>query len=320
MKPTLEFCRDRYREMTRLRALELALTNMSRSGNLRGSLHLATGQEAVPSGACSALSQSDTISVTYRGHGYILAKGCDLYRVVAEILGKRDGLCKGKGGKMHLTDIENGLLGANGIVGGGVGMAVGAALASWQDQSGKVSVTVFGDGTLNQGHVHEAMNMAALWKLPMIFLCENNEYAEMTPLDRSSAVTNLTQRMAAYNIHAVSIDGNDLFEVYHTMTQAVERARKGEGPTFIEAKTYRTCGHYQNDPGTAYRTREEVKEWEAKSPILRFEAQLIAEYGVTPDQLEQWNAESEAEIDEVLKKALAAADPDPAELKEDMFV
>lgn len=320
MKSNQEWCLARYREMVRLQALEKALTALSRSGNLRGSLHLATGQEAVPSGACAALKQDDALSVTYRGHGYILAKGCDFYRVVAEILGKQDGLCKGKGGKMHLTDIENGLLGANGIVGGGIGMAVGAALASHMDSSGKVALTVFGDGTLNQGHSHEAFNIAGLMKLPVIFLCENNLYAEMTPLDRSSANIEPWTRMSAYGIPAVKIDGNDVFAVYDAMTEAVERGRSGGGATFIEAMTYRTCGHYQNDPGTAYRTKEEIAEWEAQSPILRLEAHLKAQFGLTETQLEAIVEDEASVVAEVLHRAQASPDPLASALMEDLYV
>ena len=320
MKDNKLWCLDRYREMLRLQALEQELTSLSRSGNLRGSLHLATGQEAVPSGACAALNQDDAISVTYRGHGYILAKGCDLYKVIAEILGKRDGYCKGKGGKMHITDIENGLLGANGIVGGGIGMAVGAALSAWMEGSTKVAMTVFGDGTLNQGHTHECFNMAGLLKLPIIFLCENNLYAEMTPLDRSSAITEPASRLSAYGIPAVVIDGNDVFAVFEAVSSAVTRARTGGGPTFIEAKTYRTCGHYQNDPGTAYRTKEEVAIWEAQSPILRLETYLNEAFSMTPEELDQIRESERAEVQSILERAKASADPVASELMEDLFV
>ncbi len=312
-----EFKLGLYRQMVRLRALEQRLTKLSRDGQLRGSLHLATGQEAVPAGACAALRKDDTFTVTYRGHGYILAKGVDLNLVVAEILGRATGLNKGKGGKMHLTDPSYGLLGANGIVGGGVGTAVGGALASWMDNSDRVSMTVFGDGTLNQGHTHEALNMAALWNLPMIFLCENNLYAEMTPLSRSTKVTDLTQKMAAYGIEAVSVDGNDPLAVYEVMRKAVEKGRKGKGPTFIEAMTYRTCGHYQNDPGTQYRTPAEIAEWEAQAPIARFEKHLGAKLAA---ELAQINAEEIKVVDAAVDAALAAPAPSIDDLQKDMFV
>jgi acetoin:2,6-dichlorophenolindophenol oxidoreductase subunit alpha len=291
-----------YRQMVRLRALETELTKLSQSGQLRGSLHLAQGQEAVPAGACAALRQDDYLTCTYRGHGYVLAKGCDLDLVIAEILGKASGMCHGKGGKMHLFDPEHGLLGTNGIVGGGVGTAVGAALASWMDGKDQVAMTVFGDGTINQGHVNECFNMAALYQLPMIFLCENNLYAEMTPLDRSHGNTNLTERVAAFGIRTETCDGNNPLEVYETVYRAVQLARSGKGPSFIEAKTYRTIGHYQADPGTAYRTAEEIQTWRDKSPIAILEKELGTAAGPIRE-------EEEKRVATAMKKALAAPDP-----------
>ena len=293
---------DFYRQMVRLRAVENELTKLSQAGQLRGSLHLCQGQEAVPAGACAALRKDDYLTCTYRGHGYVLAKGLDLDLVIREILGKASGLCGGKGGKMHLFDPEFGLLGTNGIVGGGVGTAVGAALASWLDGKDQVAMTVFGDGTINQGHVNECFNMAALYKLPVIFLCENNLYAEMTPLERSHGNTDLCARVASFGIKTDKCDGNDPFLVYETVSRAVERARKGEGPTFIEAMTYRTTGHYQADAGTAYRTADEVAEWRDKSPIAKLEKVLGKAAG--PIALEE---------DERVASAVLAAlkEPDP---------
>ncbi len=305
-----------YRQMLILQHLEKRLMELSQQGILRGSLHLATGQEALPAGACSALKKEDAITVTYRGHGYVLAKGCDINRVVAEILGRRTGLCKGKGGKMHLTDIENGLLGANGIVGGGIATAVGAALSFHIDGADRIAMTVFGDGTLNQGATHEAMNMASLWKLPVIFLCENNLYAEMTPLSESAPVTELTKRMAAYDIRALRIDGNDVMAVRETVADARRRAVKGEGPTFIEAMTYRTCGHYQNDPGTAYRSKAEVAEWQEKSPITRLRQQLDES---KVNGLKAIEDGAMKVVEDAIAFALASPEPNVSELKEDLF-
>lgn len=312
----VQFKLDLYRQMVRMRSLEEALTKLSRDGQLRGSLHLAQGQEAVPAGACAALRRDDYLTCTYRGHGYVLAKGADLDAVVAEILGRSSGLNKGKGGKMHLMDPAVGLLGANGIVAGGIGTAVGAALASWMDGSDRVSMTVFGDGTINQGHAHEALNMAALWQLPVIFLCENNLFAEMTALSDSSRVTDLCARMASYGIPARRVDGNDAVAVYDAVSGAVAKARAGGGPSFIEAMTYRTCGHYQNDPGTSYRTADEVKDWEARSPILRMEKMLR---NAGSKDLSRVRSEESAAVDAAVAKALAAPMPDPATLTEDMF-
>lgn len=305
-----------YLQMCRMRALESSLTQLSQSGDLRGSLHLAMGQEALPAGACAALRPDDSITVTYRGHGYVIAKGCDLTAVVSEILGRKTGLCKGKGGKMHLTDLSRGLLGANGIVGGGVGTAVGAALASWMDGADRVSMAVFGDGTLNQGHVHECLNMAGLYRLPVIFLCENNDFAEMTALRDSTAVTDLCVKMAAYGIPAQRIDGNDAFEVYGAVSRAVERARTGQGPLFIEAITYRTCGHYQNDPGTSYRSRSEIKAWEARSPFVRF----ANDSGFSKAKLDSIDQAARREVAEAVAKAMAAPFPEESELYEGVFL
>ena len=293
---------DFYRQMVRLRAVENELTKLSQTGQLRGSLHLCQGQEAVPAGACAALRKDDYLTCTYRGHGYVLR----------EILGKASGLCKGKGGKMHLFDPEFGLLGTNGIVGGGVGTAVGAALASWIDGKDQVALTVFGDGTLNQGHVSECFNMAALYKLPVIFLCENNLYAEMTPLERSHGNTDLCARVAGFGIKTDKCDGNDPFLVYDAVHKAVERARKGEGPTFIEAMTYRTIGHYQADPGTQYRTPEEIAQWKEKSPISKLEK-------VIGNAAEAIREEEENRVSEAMQSALKQPDPSPTHALTEVF-
>lgn len=302
-------------QMVKIRSLERELTRMSQSGRLRGSLHLASGQEACPAGACSALRKDDAFTVTYRGHGYAICKGVDFDAIVAEILGKESGLCHGRGGKMHLMDLEFGLLGANGIVGGGVGTAAGAALASKMDGSGRVAMTVFGDGTLNQGHTMEVLNMAGLWKLPIIFLCENNLYAEMTPLERSTAVTELTKKMGAFGIDAVRIDGNDAFAVHEAVAAAADKARKGGGPTFIEAMTYRVVGHYQNDPGTGYRTQAEIKSWQAKDPI----ALLARELKLSDKELSAIEERQEEIVKAAIDRAVAAADPAPANLDQEVF-
>ncbi|MBX3118661.1 MAG: thiamine pyrophosphate-dependent dehydrogenase E1 component subunit alpha [Fimbriimonadaceae bacterium] len=307
-----------YRQMMLMRHVEEQLTAASQSGDLRGSLHLATGQEALPAAACAALRPDDYLTCTYRGHGYVLAKGCDLTRVLAEILGRESGLGRGKGGKMHLTDLDHGLLGANGIVGGGVPTAVGAAMSAKIDGNGRLAMTVFGDGTINQGAVHEALNMAGLWKLPVIFLCENNLYAEMTPLSRSSAITQVSDRVAGYGIHALRIDGNDALAVYDAVWLSAERARKGQGPTFIEAMTYRTSGHYQAD-SESYRTKKEVAEWEAKSPILRFAKELTARKVCTAKELESLSADALAEVQAAYKAALASPELTVESWKEDVF-
>ncbi|MCU0316946.1 MAG: thiamine pyrophosphate-dependent dehydrogenase E1 component subunit alpha [Fimbriimonadaceae bacterium] len=300
------------RQMATLQALERELTTLSQSGRLRGSLHLAQGQEAVPAGACAALQPSDYLTATYRGHGYVLAKGCSLDGVLAEILGKATGLACGKGGKMHLFDLSHGLLGTNGIVGAGVGSVVGAALTAKMDRNGRVGLTVFGDGAINQGHVHEAMNMAALYQLPVIFLCENNLYAEMTPLHRSHGNVNLLERASSYGMDAIQVDGNDPFKVYEVVKKAVDLGRSGGGPTFIEALTYRTVGHYQADAGTSYRTLEEIEEWRQNSPIKRLSARI------GPDA-EKIIDEADELVHEAVERALGSPDPDPATALQGVF-
>lgn len=308
-----------YRTMVSLRHLERRLTDLSQQGVLRGSLHLATGQEALPAGTCASLQPDDYMTVTYRGHGYILAKGCDPRQVVAEILGRKGGLCKGKGGKMHLTDLPNGLLGANGIVAAGIPVAVGAAMSAQIDGKDRISVAVFGDGALNQGVAHESLNMAGLWKLPVLFLCENNLYAEMTPLTESAAVTKLSNRVSGYGIKSIEVDGNDVLAVREAVKLARRHVASGKGPVFIEAMTYRTCGHYQNDPGTAYRTKEEVDAWIRQSPIVRFEEHL-RKNGFAGGDIDAITREAEEAMEAAIAWALESPEPSEGDLTEDLFV
>lgn len=295
-----------FRRMIGLRHLENALTELSAAGHLRGSLHLCQGQEACPAGACAALQKEDALTATYRGHGYVLAKGTALELVVAEILGRATGLCKGKGGKMHLFDPEHGVLGTNGIVGAGVGTACGAALAAKLEKTDRIALTVFGDGAINQGHLMECWNMAVLYRLPVIFFCENNLYSEMTPLSRSHGNPVMTERARGFGLPTATTDGNDPFAVYATVIEAVVRARNGDGPTFIEALTYRTTGHYQADPGTSYRTKEEVETWRARSPIERLR-QSLGEEATAIDQ------EENERVAKAIERALADPVPAPEE-------
>lgn len=298
--------------MVRIRAVERELTALSQSGVLRGSLHLAQGQEACPAGACAAIRQDDFLTCTYRGHGYVIAKGVPLEPVLDEILGRSSGLCKGKGGKMHLFEPSFGLLGTNGIVGAAVGTACGAAMTSWMDGTDRVAMTVFGDGAINQGHAMECFNMAALYSLPVIFFCENNLYAEMTPLERSHGNTNLGERAKGFGIHTDSCDGNDPFDVFQMVEKAVSRARKGKGPTFIEAATYRTVGHYQADPGTSYRSEEEVQEWREKDPIERLRSKVKHADSVEESEV--------AMVADLIRGAVSAGVPDADQALTEVFV
>lgn len=308
-----------YRNMQLIRALEAEFEALARDGFTRGSLHLAEGQEAIPAGACFALRKDDYLTATYRGHGYTVCKGCDVARIVAEVCGRTTGSCKGKGGKMHITDIENGVLGANGIVAGGIPTAVGAALSAQMSGTDQVAMTVFGDATINQGVAHESLNLAAVWKLPVIFLCENNLYGEMTPFGVTSPVSFVSERLSAYNIEAVQVDGNDPIAVFNATYGAVEKARQGGGPTFIEAMTYRTCGHYSGDPG-GYRPDSEVEEWRTRGPIGRFEKYLLE--GGHCLKVDLLTAASEAQAVIVAAHEFAINSPVPSvdSLMEDLYL
>lgn len=323
-KPRSQLTRDDllglYRQIVLMMRFEERLLAESQAGNLRGSLHLAKGQEALPAGAGKALRPDDYLTMTYRGHGYALAKGVDLGRMAAEILGRRDGLCGGQGGKMHLFDPTHGLLGANGIVAGGIPTAVGAAWSSQHQGLGRVALTVFGDGAVNQGVAMESFNMAAVWKLPVIFLCENNLYAEMTPLGRSTAETDLAHRFAGFGMATATFDGNDVLEVYDQVATAAAACRAGKGPVFLQAMTYRTCGHYQLDPGLGYRTKEEVAEWESKSPARRYADWLTKEKHTDKAGLAKLEAEALAAVDQAFAFALASPEPPVEKMLTGVFV
>ncbi|MER8574285.1 thiamine pyrophosphate-dependent dehydrogenase E1 component subunit alpha [Mesorhizobium sp. M1338] len=252
-------------------------------GLIHGTMHLSIGQEASAMGICMPLAEDDQITSTHRGHGHCIAKGAEVKRMFAEFFGKTTGYCKGRGGSMHIADVGKGNLGANGIVGGGIPIAVGAALSSKMMKTGKVVVSFFGDGANNEGAFHEALNMAAIWKLPVIFVCENNGYGMSTSTARSTAVKNIAERAAAYSMPGVIVDGNIFSEVAEASHQAVARARAGEGPTLIESKTYRHRGHSKSDRNR-YRTKEEIEDWMSnRDPITLFESEL-REFGFIDDK------------------------------------
>ena len=248
-------------------------------GLIHGTMHLSIGQEASAVGICMPLTDADQITSTHRGHGHCIAKGADVKKMFAEFFGKTTGYCKGRGGSMHIADVAKGNLGANGIVAGGIPIAVGAALSAKKMKTGKVVVSFFGDGANNEGAFHEALNMAAIWKLPVVFVCENNGYGMSTSTERSTAVTNIAERAAGYGIPGVIVDGNDFSAVAEASQAAVERARRGEGPTLIESKTYRYRGHSKSDRNR-YRTKEEIEDWMTnRDPIMLFENEL-KEFGI----------------------------------------
>ncbi len=299
---------DLYRQMVRVRGVEERLEELFRNGEVYGSLHLCIGQEATAVGACAALRRDDYITCTYRGHGAVLAKGTPLNAVMAELLGRETGCCHGRSGSMLLTDLTVGVLGASGIVGGGIPIAVGAALGARLSGRDRVALTFFGDGATNQGTFHEALNMAALWRLPCIFFCENNLYAEMTPISKEASVTRLADRGCAHGIPGVAVDGNDVEAVYDVTARAVTQARSGNGPTLIEALTYRFSGHMFGD-AQAYRTKDEIDAWKAKDPLV-VTRQRLRERGVSDHAVTRVEAEVRAEIEEAI--AFARQSPEPS--------
>ncbi len=307
-----------YRTMFLIRRFEEQAVQFFQAGLVRGSLHPCIGQEATAVGACFAVRTDDYMTCTYRGHGQAIAKGLDPKEGMAELLGKRTGCSKGKGGSMHFTDPRVGLLGENAIVGAGAPIAVGAALSAQMDGSDRVAITFFGDGAVNQGALMEALNLAAIWNLPMIFFCENNLYSEMTPISAMVKPERLGARAEGFGIRAVTVDGYDPIAVYETTTAAVKRARNGEGPTFIEAMTYRLFGHMVGD-SEPYRAKEEVAEWRARDPITAFPKRLVAEFGVTEAQVQAAEAAVAAEMEQIVRFAQESPTPEPSEALEDVY-
>ena len=307
-----------YRTMYLIRRTEEKLEELYRQGEVYGSLHLCIGQEATVTGACAALRPDDYMTCTYRGHGAVLAKGTPVRAVFAELMGRKTGCCRGRGGSMLLTDLSVGNLGATGIVGAGIPVAVGAALGARLLGSDQVAITFFGDGATNQGVFHEALNLAAVWRAPVIFFCENNQYAEMTPIRKEIAVERRADRACAYGFPGVVVDGNDVEAVYWVTAEAVARARAGQGPTLIEAVTYRLCGHMFGDPET-YRSREEVETWRRQDPLLLARQRLLAR-GMGVEAIAALEAEVEAEVDAAVELARQSPEPEPEEALDDVYV
>ncbi|NOZ50040.1 MAG: thiamine pyrophosphate-dependent dehydrogenase E1 component subunit alpha [Chloroflexi bacterium] len=306
-----------YRQMHRIRAFEMAVYDGVQRGVIAGGPHLYVGEEAVAVGVCTTLRPMDYITSTHRGHGHLIAKGGQLKPMMAEILGKATGYCKGKGGSMHIADLNLGILGANGIVGGGLPTAVGAALSSKLKQGGWVVASFFGDGAANTGSFHESLNLAAAWKLPVIFVCENNTFAMFTPMEWTTAIKDLSARAAAYGMVGTTVDGNDVLAVYRAAVEARERALAGEGPTLLECKTYRFLGHYVGDPED-YRKPGEVEMHKKNDPLPRFEKVLIEAGMINKELMQQMMAETRQEAKEALEFALSSPDPDPSELTMDV--
>jgi pyruvate dehydrogenase E1 component alpha subunit len=308
-----------YETMLKIRFFEERVEKMFLEGEIPGFVHLYIGEEAIATGVCANLRKDDYIESTHRGHGHTIAKGADINRAMAEIFGKRTGFCKGKGGSMHIADFSVGMLGANGVVGGGYNLATGAALACKMQKRDNVSVVFFGDGASNRGTFHEAANMAAIWKLPVIFVCEMNCWASTTPYRTTTSVENIADRAVGYGMPGVIVDGNDVFEVYKAAKVAVERARQGGGPTLIEAKTYRIKGHFVGDP-EMYRTKEEVQKiFEETDPIKAFEKKVLSESLMTKKSMDDIRKKVQRAIDESVEYARNSPYPEPSELFDDLY-
>jgi pyruvate dehydrogenase E1 component alpha subunit len=307
-----------YTNMLKIRRFEEKVGELFAAGKIPGFVHLYIGEEAVATGVCAHLRPDDYITSTHRGHGHLISKGGDLKLMMAELFGKRTGYCKGKGGSMHIADVDLGILGANGIVGGGPPIATGAALAAKYMGTDRVAVCFLGDGATNQGTFHEGVNLASIWKLPAIFVVENNMYGISFPQTRAMRVQDIADRAAAYDIPGFVVDGNDVIAVYEAAGEAIQRARAGEGPALIECKTYRYRGHFEGDP-MVYRTREEEEMWKAKDPIPRFEAKLMEMGVLTEAQAREINARILAEVEEAVRFAEESPWPAPEEVLEDVY-
>jgi acetoin:2,6-dichlorophenolindophenol oxidoreductase subunit alpha len=309
-----------YRTMRLIRAFEERVDALRTSGRLQGSAHLYVGQEAVASGVCARLTSDDYVASTHRGHGHAIAKGVDVARMMAELYGRATGTNHGKGGSMHIADTSVGMLGATGIVGAGTPIALGAALSSKTRRTQQVAAAFFGDGAMGQGPIYECLNMAAIWKLPLIFVCENNGYAESTSAEYALSTRDLSRRAAAFEVPAFVVDGQDVFAVYERMGEAVERARSGDGPTFLECKTYRYYGHFLGDDPLRYRTPEEEAFYRSRDCIDRFERAMRESAVLSEADLRTIAREVDQTIAEAVEFAESSPLPELSELTTDVYV
>jgi acetoin:2,6-dichlorophenolindophenol oxidoreductase subunit alpha len=309
---------EMFRRMTLVREFELRAIEERRGGLIPGFIHSCVGQEATAVGACLALEPADVITSTHRGHGHLIAKGGDPRYMMAELAARSPGYCLGRGGSLHIADFNLGILGANGIVAGGIPIAVGAAQAFQMRSEQRVALAFFGDGAVNEGAFHEAANLAGLWKLPIIFFCENNLYGEGTPQDKQAPVADLAVRAAGYNFPGVIVEGNDVVAVYEAVVAARARAVAGAGPTFVEAKTYRQRGHYEGDP-QVYRTVEEMDSWRARDPIPSFRQRLVNTHCLEEGDLEELQGTVFAALDAAVTFAKTAPVPQPEEALQGVY-
>ncbi|WP_047152960.1 thiamine pyrophosphate-dependent dehydrogenase E1 component subunit alpha [Aneurinibacillus tyrosinisolvens] len=309
-----------YKKMLEIRKFEDRVHELFAQGILPGFVHLYAGEEAVAVGVCAHLTDQDSITSTHRGHGHCIAKGCDLNGMMAEIYGKVTGLCKGKGGSMHIADLDKGMLGANGIVGGGFPLACGAALTAKYKKTKNVSVCFFGDGANNHGTFHEGINLAAIWNLPVVFVAENNGYAEATPFTYASSCKSIVDRAIGYNIPGIRVDGKDVVAVYQAAEEAVQRARRGEGPTLIECVTYRNYGHFEGD-AQKYKTEQEKKDHlQEKDAIVQFKQYLLKQQLLDEQELTILESSVEETVKEAVKFSEESPYPNDSELLTDVYV
>jgi TPP-dependent pyruvate/acetoin dehydrogenase alpha subunit len=315
--PQLGLLQQMYSKMFLIRIFEEQVIQMVKARALWGTAHACIGQEAVAVGICSALRRDDYITSTHRGHGHCIAKGADLGRMMAELMGKTTGYCKGKGGSMHICDFDGGNLGANAIVGGGIPIATGAALGAKIQASGRVAVAFFGDAAINLGIFHESLNMAAIWRLPAVYVCENNQYSISVPIRDMIAIADVTERARAYGMVGLSVDGNDVLAVYEAARDGVQRAREGLGPTFIECRTYRQKPHSAGVPWET-RPETEIQEWMERDPVSLLRRRLIEDNG-SADMIDQVEREARAALERALEFASESPDPPLEALTEDIY-
>jgi pyruvate dehydrogenase E1 component alpha subunit len=313
-----EQLREALRLMLLIRHFDERALALYRAGEMRGTTHPYIGMEAVGVGVMLALRAEDWVSSTHRGHGHTIAKGGDPKKMMAELLGRATGYSGGKGGSMHIADMDKHMLGANGIVGGGMGLATGAALTAKLQKTGAVAICFFGDGALEQGILHETTNLAAIWKLPVVFVCENNQYAMSARSDWSVAGGNPAARAAGYGIPGETVDGMDLFAVHARASDLIERARRGDGPAYLVCNTYRYHGHHAGDP-LNYREREEVERWRQQDPIERVKQVIVAQGAMSAEEIAELEQRIEAQVDEAVEFAKSSPDPTPDQLMTDIY-
>lgn len=300
-----------YQRMLELREFELKVQELYRDGKLPGFVHLYIGEEAVAAGVCAHLKLEDLIYSTHRGHGHALAKGVPGRAVMAELYGRSTGCSGGRGGSMHMYAPEYGFMGTNGIVGGGIPLATGSALSAQIRNTGQVVISFFGDGAVNSGSFHESVNLGAVWNLPVVYVCENNLYATEMAFRRATKNTSIASRAASYSMEGVEVDGNDVMAVHEVAGAAIEKARSNGGPTLIECKTYRTVGHHEGDPGTGYRTTDEVESWKRRDPIKTFREQTVASGLIPAEQFDEIHRSVDQWIEDAVEFGRTSPDPDP---------